>query len=180
MRIYTRTGDRGDTSLYGGRRVPKDSLRVEAYGTVDELNSVIGMVLAEKPDTESAEALISVQAGLFAVGADLATPGAAGAENVRRIQPSDTAALEAMIDTFDARLKPLTGFIHPGGSAAGAKLHFARSVCRRAERCVIRLSRDERISDGIVVYLNRLSDLLFVLARYENHRAHQSEISWHA
>jgi cob(I)alamin adenosyltransferase len=178
MKIYTRTGDKGDTSLFGGQRVPKDALRIEAYGTIDELNSAIGVVLAESPGPEVADILTQIQRKLFDLGADLATPRPAARNKVRRIEPRDARALEAIIDSLESRLKPLRTFILPGGSTSAARLHFARTVCRRAERAVVRLSRNEDIGGGITIYLNRLSDLLFVLARYANHVASVPETKW--
>ncbi|RPH53693.1 MAG: cob(I)yrinic acid a,c-diamide adenosyltransferase [Acidobacteria bacterium] len=178
MKIYTRTGDRGDTALFGGQRVPKDALRVEAYGTIDELNSVLGIVLADNNDPEIEMFLRPVQSLLFDLGAALATPRSAGRRKVRRIEASDAAGLETLIDRFDARLEPLKAFILPGGSALAARLHFARTVCRRAERICVRLTRNEDIGDAVTMLLNRLSDLLFVLARYSNVRANSPEIQW--
>lgn len=178
MKIYTKTGDRGDTSLFGGQRVPKDALRIEAYGTVDELNSVIGIVLADAPDRVIVRVLTQVQHQLFELGADLATPRSVARTSVRRLEPRDAAALEKHIDAVQRRLKPLRNFILPGGSPVAARLHFARTVCRRAERIVVRLSRNEDIGEGITIYLNRLSDLLFVLARFANSAAGVAEIQW--
>jgi len=178
MKIYTKTGDKGDTSLFGGQRVPKDALRIEAYGTVDELNSVIGIVRAENVNTEIDKALGHVQTQLFDLGADLATPRSLNRKSVRRIDTKDTHALEKSIDALDSKLKPLKSFILPGGLPTAAKLHFARTICRRAERAVVRLSRNEDIGEAITIYLNRLSDLLFVLARYANHVASVPETKW--
>jgi cob(I)alamin adenosyltransferase len=178
MKIYTRTGDRGDTSLFGGQRVPKDALRIEAYGTVDELNSVLGIVLADSPDPEIGRVLTHVQNELFDLGADLATPRSVARKNIRRLDPKDSNPLERVIDQLEPRLKSLRSFILPGGSPVAARLHFARTVCRRAERCVVRLSRHEDIGEGITMYLNRLSDLLFVLARFANARAKVPEVKW--
>ena len=178
MKIYTKTGDGGDTSLFGGQRVPKDALRIEAYGTVDELNSVIGLALADGPDENIRPVLLQIQHRLFGLGADLATPRSTTRKNVRRIEPRDSLPLEREIDRLDALLKPLHSFILPGGSPLAARLHFARTVCRRAERVVVRLSRNEDIGEGMTMYLNRLSDLLFVLARYANRSAEIPEILW--
>lgn len=178
MKIYTKTGDKGDTSLYGGQRVPKDALRIEAYGTVDELNSVLGIVRADNRDAVLDAILARVQNELFDVGADLATPRSLTTNPVKRMETKDCVHLEKSIDRLDAQLKPLKAFVLPGGSAVAARLHFARTVCRRAERAVVRLSRNEDIGDGITVYLNRLSDLLFVMARYANHVAGVSETTW--
>lgn len=178
MKIYTRTGDKGDTSLFGGQRVPKDALRIEAYGTVDELNSLLGIVRAVNTEIQIDKILDQVQNKLFECGADLATPHSSSKTKITRIEARDARALEKFIDGLETRLKPLRAFIVPGGSPVAAQLHFARTVCRRAERAVIRLSRNEDIGDGIIVYLNRLSDLLFVLARYANHAAGVSETQW--
>jgi cob(I)alamin adenosyltransferase len=177
-KIYTRTGDKGDTSLFGGQRVPKDALRIEAYGTVDELNSVLGIVRADSEDPRIHRVLTQIQHDLFAVGADLATPRSVERKDVRRVEPKDCHALERTIDDLEARLKPLRSFILPGGSPIAARLHFARTVCRRAERCVVRLSRHEDIGEGMTMYLNRLSDLLFILARYANLEAKVPEVKW--
>ncbi len=178
MKIYTKTGDGGDTSLFGGQRVPKDALRIEAYGTVDELNSVLGLALAEGPEEEVRTVLLHVQDQLFGLGADLATPRSVKRKSVKRVEPRDSVSIEREIDRFDSRLKPLHSFILPGGSHLASRLHFARTVCRRAERVVVRLSRNEDIGEGITMYLNRLSDLLFVLARYANQSAEIPEIRW--
>jgi len=178
MKIYTKTGDKGDTSLFGGQRVPKDALRIEAYGTVDELNSVLGLVVAECDDAEMNEVLVTVQKKLFDVGADLATPQMLDKRKVRRIEPRDALQLEKVIDAVEKKLKPLSAFVIPGGSPSAARLHFARTVCRRAERSVVRLSRNEDIGEEIIIFLNRLSDLLFVLARYANCLADIPEVKW--
>lgn len=178
LKIYTKTGDKGDTSLFGGQRVPKDALRIEAYGTVDELNSVLGIVRADNTDAEIDAVLDRVQNDLFALGADLATPRSAATKQVKRIEPKDSKHLEKSIDSFEMHLKPLRSFILPGGSPVASRLHFARTVCRRAERTVVRLSRNEDIGDGITIFLNRLSDLLFVMARYANHVANIPETKW--
>lgn len=178
MKIYTKTGDKGDTSLFGGQRVPKDALRIEAYGTVDELNSILGMVRAENTDSQIDKVLAQVQNHLFDLGSDLATPRSLQTKRVKRIEPKDADPLEKVIDSLEEHLKPLRRFILPGGSPVAARLHFARTICRRAERAVVRLSRNEDIGEGITVYLNRLSDLLFVLARYANHLARVSETTW--
>ncbi len=178
MKIYTKTGDKGDTSLFGGQRVPKDALRIEAYGTVDELNSVLGIVRADNKQKEIDEILEHVQNELFVLGADLATPRPSNAKQIRRVEPKDAMRLEKTIDKLEAKLEPLRAFILPGGSPVAARLHFARTVCRRAERAVVRLSRNEDIGEAITIYLNRLSDLLFVLARYANRCAGVSETKW--
>lgn len=178
MKIYTRTGDKGDTSLYGGQRVPKDALRIEAYGILDELNSVLGIVRSDNTHPEIDEILSQIQNQLFELGADLATPRSVTRKHVKRFEPKDAGPLEKWIDRLGGYLKPLRNFILPGGSPVAARIHFARTVCRRAERAVVRLSRNEDIGDGITVYLNRLSDLLFVLARYANSTANVTETKW--
>lgn len=180
MKIYTKTGDKGDTSLFGGQRVPKDALRIEAYGTIDELNSVMGIVRADSDDAEIDAMLERIQNDLFVMGADLATPRSSDKKTVRRIEQRDVAAIEKLIDAVEPSLKPLRRFILPGGSPLAARIHFARTVCRRGERIVVRLSRNEDIGDDITVYLNRLSDLLFVLARYVNVKTGVAETKWNA
>jgi len=178
MKIYTRTGDRGDTSLFGGQRVPKDALRIEAYGTVDELNSILGIVRSDNRDPDIERILTHIQNQLFDLGADLATPRSLELKAIRRIEAKDSQLLERTIDALEANLKRLKTFILPGGSPVAARLHFARTVCRRAERSVVRLSRNEDIGDGVTTYLNRLSDLLFVLARHANYVANVPEMKW--
>jgi len=176
-RIYTRTGDAGETGLIGGRRVPKDHPRVEAYGTLDELNSALGAARAVLTDGDVGAILIRAQHDLFALSAEIATPGP---EHVPvRITPAHVAALEQTIDRFAADLPPLRAFVLPGGSAAGSLLHLARTLARRAERRVVTLARTEATNPEIVRYLNRLSDLLFILARTVNQRAGAAETEWH-
>ena len=169
-RIYTKSGDQGETGLGDGTRVAKDHPRVAAYGSVDELNSVIGLLLAAVPDVTEAGLLRDIQNELFDVGADLCVPQAAGevAGQKCRVRPEQVARLEQAIDRLNERLQPLTSFVLPGGSPAAAWCHFARTVCRRAEREVVALARDESLNPQVVVYLNRLSDFLFVLARVCN------------
>jgi len=178
MKIYTKTGDNGETSLYGGKRVPKHSHRIEAYGTVDELNAQLGVVRALQPPQEIDAVLNSIQNQLFVLGADLATPADAQTKNIQRINRNDIQSLEQSIDHFDGQLEPLQSFILPGGSQAGAQLHVARTVCRRAERRVNLLSQDEAIDSLPLIYLNRLADLLFVLARYTNKLEKKPEKIW--
>ena len=167
-RVYTRTGDQGQTSLVGGARVSKASLRVDAYGDVDELNCVIGLARARLEDREIDEVLGLMQNDLFTLGADLASPSEI---DVPRIEESFTRKLEELADRFLAELDPLKEFILPGGSEAGAVLHLARTVARRAERRVVELFETGQLNPETIVYLNRLSDLLFILARVVNHRA---------
>ena len=178
MKIYTRTGDKGDTSLFGGKRVPKDALRIEAYGTIDELNSVLGIVRADNTDQGIDTVLARIQRELFELGADLATPRPGTGKQIKRFDTTDARPLEEIIDSLETHLEPLGNFVLPGGSKVAARIHFARTVCRRAERAVVRLSRNEDIGEGITVYLNRLSDLLFILARYANYVANVPEVKW--
>jgi cob(I)alamin adenosyltransferase len=180
VKIYTKTGDKGETGLFDGTRVPKDATRVDAYGAVDELNAVLGAALAFLGDAEIAEILRDVQRDLFAVGARLADPrlGREGKSGRDRLEPDRVARLEQIIDRFEAELPPLRRFILPGGSPAGAFLHLARTVCRRAERRIVTLAREVEISPVVVMYVNRLSDFLFVLARAANHRGGAEETPW--
>ncbi len=181
MKIYTRTGDTGMTGLFGGDRVAKSHPRIDAYGTVDEANSVVGIVLsglAGAPGMERARAVLArVQGDLFVLGADLATP-AEGKPFVPRMTPAMVSALERDIDGFEADLPPLKHFILPGGHPAAAQLHLARTVCRRAERLTVEAAAQEQFNEQAIVYLNRLSDLLFVLARWVNRQAGQQETEW--
>ncbi|MCH8293333.1 cob(I)yrinic acid a,c-diamide adenosyltransferase [Candidatus Poribacteria bacterium] len=178
MKIYTKTGDTGETGLYGGARIPKDSLRVEAIGTVDELNACIGYARSQIRDTEIDAVLERVQNELFDLGADLATLDEHAKADSLRIPSEMVHALEREIDRFQTELPPMTHFILPGGSAGGSVLHLARTVCRRSERCVVRLATTESINPEVLRYLNRLSDLLFVLARCVNHRLDEPEPMW--
>ena len=178
MKIYTKTGDTGETGLYGGTRVPKDAMRVEACGTVDELNACIGLVRSQIRDEEINAILHRIQNELFDIGADLATLDAHPKAASLRIPPTLTPELESEIDRFEAQLPPLKNFILPGGSTDGAAMHLARTVCRRAERCVVTLAKAEPVNPEILIYLNRLSDLLFVIARTVNHRLGESEPLW--
>ncbi len=167
MKIYTKTGDDGYTSLFAGGRVSKAHSRVEAYGTVDELNSVIGVARTCSPQAEVDQALLGVQNTLFHLGADLATPLDAKSSWVVRLTDEHVTALEHDIDAMTERLPALKQFILPGGSAAAAQIHVARTVCRRAERLTVALSDAEPVNAAAIVYLNRLSDWLFTLARLE-------------
>ncbi len=179
MKIYTKTGDAGQTGLFAGPRVWKDDPRIEAYGAVDELNSVLGLVRAEQPPAGIDELLVAIQNDLFCVGAELATPDPAASGVAFAADPRITA-LEQAIDSFESRLEPLKQFILPGGTKAAAALHLARTVARRAERRVLTLARgsEEPISPLLVIYLNRLSDLLFVLARGANAAAGVGDQPW--
>ncbi len=178
MKIYTRTGDDGTTALFSGGRVPKHHLRVEAYGTVDELNSVLGVARALHPSADTDADLERIQRQLFHLGADLATPLDAKTSYVVRADAGQIAWLEARIDALTAALPPLTAFILPGGSPAAAQIHVGRTVCRRAERLVTQLAEVEPIGEHALPYLNRLSDYLFTLARWENHQAGVADVTW--
>ena len=171
-KIYTRTGDDGSTGLGDGTRVPKDSLRVAAYGTVDELNSAIGVVLAQDLPDSIREILVEIQHELFDLGGELCIPGAAA------ISDADVARLEQRLDAHNEALPPLKDFILPGGGAAAAHCHLARTICRRAEREVVALGRQETVRGEAVRYLNRLSDLLFVLARVLARASGEGEVLW--
>ena len=181
MSIYTKTGDGGETSLFGGGRVPKDHPRVVAYGDVDELNAALGLAGSLSPASESDATLARIQADLFAIGAILAAPEP---ERVSRalakaqLDDDRVGELERAIDALTAELPPLTAFVLPGGGPHAAALHLARTVCRRAERSVVALARRERVPAQIIVYLNRLSDLLFMLARAANQRTGHRERTW--
>ncbi len=171
-KIYTRTGDKGTTGLGGGTRVPKDSVRVEAFGTVDEINSVVGLLLAEDLPDNLRAALTDIQHDLFDVGSELCVPGrqTLAEENITR--------LENLLDTLNTDLPYLKEFILPGGSRAAALAHLARTVCRRAERRVVTLSRAESVPETSIKYINRLSDLLFVMARVLNKHAGVPDVLW--
>lgn len=180
MKIYTKTGDKGKTSLFGGQRVDKDDLRVECYGTVDELNSFLGFVVTEIADTEAKEAIQKIQNHLFTLGGELATPidKASKQKSGSNINIDQIQFLEERIDYFDKKLPTLKQFILPGGSKGAALLHITRSVSRRSERLVVKLSKNDVINENIIIYLNRLSDFLFVLARFENDVNQISDIPW--
>jgi len=181
VKIYTKTGDSGDTGLFGGGRVPKDDPRVEAYGDVDELNATLGMASAVEPMPRIDEVLVPVQRDLFSIGALLATPDLDKMHNhlvKANIDERRIKDLEHAIDDCDKELEPLKAFVIPGGSRKGAVLHVARTVCRRAERRVVRLQHDVEIPSLVVIYLNRLSDLLFMLARVANVRTGAGEVTW--
>jgi len=180
MKIYTKTGDLGQTGLFGGERVSKDSSRIEAYGTVDELNSVLGIAAVEAKGDGVKELLLTIQNRLFSLGSDLATPDSEKNKklNILRVPEYYAADIEKAIDFYNDQLPELRVFILPGGSKAAAYLHLARTVCRRAERRVVALNMGEEINKNIVIFLNRLSDLFFVLARYENFVSNTPDISW--
>jgi cob(I)alamin adenosyltransferase len=181
MKIYTKTGDDGRTGLFGGGRVPKTHARVEAYGDVDELNAVIGQARSIDAMPRIDEILAPVQRDLFAIGALLATPHPEKhQEQLEKARLSDAriGQLEQAIDDGEAELEPLKSFILPGGTPKASALHVARTVCRRAERSIIRMQESEDVPQIVVVYVNRLSDLLFVLARVANRRAGAGEVTW--
>lgn len=179
VKIYTKTGDAGETSLFGNSRVSKADPRVDAYGEVDEVNACLGAALAAGLGDDIAAVLTTVQKDLFAVGARLADPSSRIAARVTKaaVTAEQIELLERTIDRLEAELAPLRRFILPGGSPAGALLHLARTVCRRAERRVVALGADS-VEPGVIIYLNRLSDLLFVMARAVNHRAGIPETEW--
>ena len=179
MKIYTKTGDAGETSLYGGKRVSKNDLRIEAYGTIDELNSVIGICIALKQSKKVEQFLIKIQNQLFVLGADLASPvSQTKCRKIPRIKDEDVKYLEKSIDEVEKNNEPLRSFILPGGALISAYLHFARTVCRRAERRVVHLMKSEHVGKLPTIYLNRLSDFLFVLARWVNKTKKIAETKW--
>jgi cob(I)alamin adenosyltransferase len=180
MKIYTKTGDKGETGLFGGERVSKDSLRISAYGTIDELNSVIGLAITEVGDKSVKENLLKIQNQLFVVGSDLATPEDEKTKklNIQRTPASYYADIEKMIDEYDEQLEELRNFILPGGSKGAAMLHVCRTICRRAEREVVALKNSVTIGENIIIFLNRLSDLLFVLSRFENKVSNHPDTIW--
>jgi cob(I)alamin adenosyltransferase len=179
MKIYTKTGDRGETGLFGGARVSKASLRVQAYGEVDELNSVLGLVRSEPFDAALDLLLGHVQSQLFNLGAELAAdPDSKVALGIPLVSESEVAQLEQAIDRAETELAPLKTFVLPGGSRAAAYLHLARTVCRRAERTLVLLGQSQPVRDESLRYLNRLSDALFVFARLANHRAGIADVPW--
>ena len=185
-RVYTRTGDRGETALVGGRRVPKDSPRIEAYGTVDELNAIIGLARVFNAERKTSgkrhrwldEVLRRLQNELFDLGSELATPADAVYEGMFRVGPEQVTALERLMDECQKELTPLKSFILPGGGPVGGFLHQARTVCRRAERRILTLSRAEPVGEWPLKYVNRLSDLLFVLSRWVGKHLGETEYLW--
>jgi cob(I)alamin adenosyltransferase len=180
-KVYTRTGDKGDTGLGGGQRVPKDSQRIIAYGTVDELNSHIGVAIATNLDPELESKLKTIQNELFHLGSDLCILEDDKKKfSVPTIEEKHVLELEKIMDTYSEELTPLENFILPGGTTGAAQLHIARTVCRRAEIEVISLSRTEQIGAFVVKYLNRLSDTLFVMARYENYKKNYQDVYWNS
>lgn len=179
MKIYTRTGDQGDTGLFGGARVPKDDVRVDAYGTVDEANAAIGVALSHGHDPFIGNVLKEVQSDLFTLGAELATVAGHEARlGIALLTDADVTRLEQAIDEADGPLLPLRNFILPGGPPDVAALHLARTIVRRAERLVLTLSRRETLRPVLLIYLNRLADLLFVLARRAGHENGSADQEW--
>jgi cob(I)alamin adenosyltransferase len=185
-RVYTRTGDRGETRLVGGRKVPKDALRVEAYGTIDELNATLGLArtfneaeIERSPAARRLDAILkSLQNELFDLGSEVATPAGGAPKGMYRVGAKEVAALERRIDDCQRDLKPLSSFILPGGGRVAAFLHQARTVCRRAERELVRLSRHEPVGEWAIRYINRFGDLLFVLARWIGLHLGEPEYLW--
>jgi cob(I)alamin adenosyltransferase len=174
MKVYTKFGDKGNTQLLGGSVVPKNDLRVEAYGSIDELNSVLGIAVSFCDSEEIKNSLIKIQNDLFVIGAELASKGA----KTKQIPLARVGDLEAEIDLLWAELPPLKNFILPGGSKTASILHHARTVCRRAERSIISLSQKESVNPDIIVYVNRVGDLLFTMARYANYKKKVPEVLW--
>ena len=180
MRIYTKTGDKGETGLFGGRRVPKDHHRVAAYGDIDELNAFLGQALSKNQELSIQQTLRKIQELLFELGAELATPPESR-KHQSTLRKADIAWLEKTIDEAETQLSPLKSFILPGGGEAAAALHTARAVCRRAERSVVTLCREEpQTSPQVLIFINRLADLLFVLARLANAKAGVEDLPWNA
>ena len=180
MKIYTRTGDEGETGLFGGGRVPKSHARVEALGAVDELNAAIGWAVTQVTVGTTRQGLESLQHELFSIGAEVATPADTGRArpDAPAVGKEHIAALEDWIDLSEGELPELRAFVLPGGASGAASLHLARTVCRRAERAVVALGESEEVRGVLVAYLNRLSDLLFTLARLENQRAGRGDVEW--
>jgi cob(I)alamin adenosyltransferase len=180
MKIYTKNGDKGETGLFGGERVSKDSLRIEAYGTIDELNAFLGLTVIEVTDTSIKKILKKIQNQLFTVGSDLSTPETEKNKklNIERTPEEYYLGTEKIIDEYDSKLDELKNFILPGGSKGAALLHICRTITRRAERKVVALNSTVKIGNNIIIFLNRLSDLFFVLARYENAVTGTPDIKW--
>jgi cob(I)alamin adenosyltransferase len=185
-KVYTRTGDRGETALVGGKRVPKDSLRIEAYGAIDELNSIVGLARVFNEESLDAgeahqfldEVLCQIQDQLFDIGSELATPAEFFQQGMYRVSEGEIDRLEKLMDKCQEDLEPLKSFVLPGGGRVGAYLHQSRTVCRRAERDILRLSREEVVSPDVLKYVNRLSDLFFVLSRWIAKQTGEQEYLW--
>jgi cob(I)alamin adenosyltransferase len=185
-KVYTRTGDRGETGLVGGKRVPKDSLRIEAYGAIDELNSIVGLARVFNEESLDAgeahqfldEVLCRIQDELFDIGSELATPSEFFHQGMYRVSESEIDRLEKLMDKCQEDLEPLKSFVLPGGGRVGAYLHQCRTVCRRAERDILRLSREEEVNADVLKYVNRLSDLFFVLSRWIAKQTGEQEYLW--
>ena len=180
MKIYTKTGDKGETGIFGGERVSKNSPRISAYGTIDELNSYLGYAITQVKDESIRKNLVVIQNYLFTVGSDLATPESEKNKklNINRTPESFYIEIEKMIDHYDSQLDELKNFILPGGSKGAALLHICRTICRRAEREVVALNNSVTIGDNIIIFLNRLSDLFFVLSRFENKVSNHPDLIW--
>jgi cob(I)alamin adenosyltransferase len=180
MKIYTKTGDKGETGLFGGKRVKKNSLRIKAYGTIDELNAFIGLAVIEVTDKSVKKVLLKIQNQLFTVGSDLSTPETEKNKkfNIERTPEDFYLSTEKIIDEYDTKLDELKNFILPGGSKGAALLHICRTITRRAERAIVALDSTVKIGNNIIIFLNRLSDLFFVLARYENAVTGTPDIKW--
>ncbi len=178
MKIYTKTGDAGSTSLFGGSRVQKNNIRINCYGTIDELNAMIGLSIASQVHLDTKIVLEKIQNNLFQIGSELSAPENIDSKIIIKITDEEINFLEMSIDKFDEKLPKLKNFILPGGSVGSSNLHLTRTICRRAERILVELMEKESINDKILVYINRLSDLLFVLARFENFTTSTPEIEW--
>ena len=178
MKIYTKTGDKGETGLLGGERVPKNSLRINAYGTVDELNSFIGLALNEVKEDSIKAVLSKIQNQLFVLGTDLAAPETEKKIKIDRVPREFSEEIEKVIDKYESELVQLKNFILPGGSRGAAILHVCRTIARRAEREVVALNFTEKINQNIIIFLNRISDLFFVLARFENKVSNIPDALW--
>ncbi|MDO8260897.1 MAG: cob(I)yrinic acid a,c-diamide adenosyltransferase [Candidatus Magasanikbacteria bacterium] len=178
--IYTRTGDSGETSLFGGQRIAKNSLRIACIGTTDELNASLGIAVSNLQEKELSDAIESIQNKLFEVGAQLANPTKVRANNIENfeVKETDVTKIEKLIDQFDSELPELKNFILPSGTIAATQLHLSRAICRRLERLLVKLSKNEELNPILIKYINRLSDLLFVLARVENKRSGVAEKPW--
>ncbi len=176
MPIYTRFGDKGDTMLFGGAVVPKDDPRIEAYGSVDELNAMLGVVLSFSETDALKLSLTKIQKDLFAIGAELSAPPKS--RSIQRLDPCRAGELEGEIDAMEGDMPPLHNFLVPGGCKTSSLLQLARTICRRAERCIIQLRGKQPVNPDIVIYMNRLSDLLFIQARYTNYKKRVPEAIW--